>query len=141
MIIFKHYHMTHQFRSSESADHKAMQHPHQASKRILVDTSNILITSSANGMSFRREKMDKAHHVSELSVSGSMLHLVVDGKAYEVDLAKESPRLAQATQAQREHIEVSPSGYGLHWPAVDEDLSVDGLIGVVHHGPLLVNNS
>lgn len=65
------------------------------------------------------------------------MHLDVDGKSYQIDLTKESPRLARATQAQRELVEVSPSGYGLHWPAVDEDLSVDGLIGVKHPTPLI----
>jgi hypothetical protein len=28
--------------------------------------------------------------------------------------------------------EVSPSGYGIHWPLVDEDLSIDGLLGIKH---------
>ena len=28
--------------------------------------------------------------------------------------------------------EISPSGYGIHWPLLDEDLSIDGLLGVVH---------
>lgn len=32
---------------------------------------------------------------------------------------------------------LSPSGYGLHWPEVDEDLSVDGLIGTRHSRPML----
>jgi len=68
--------------------------------------------------------MDKAHDIGNVTVSGSVLHLDVDGKSYEIDLAKESPRLAHATQAQRE-------------PAVDEDLSVDGLIGVRHPSPLV----
>jgi hypothetical protein len=81
--------------------------------------------------------MAKAHDIGNVSVSGSVLYLDVDGKSYEIDLAKESPRLAHATQPQREQIEVSPSGYGLHWPAVDEDLSVDGLIGVTHPSPLV----
>jgi hypothetical protein len=81
--------------------------------------------------------MDKAHNIGKLTVSGYVLHLEVDGKSYKIDLAKESALLARATQAQREKIEVSPSGYGLHWPAVDEDLSVDGLIGVRHDGPLV----
>ena len=80
--------------------------------------------------------MDKAHDIRNVTVSGCVLHLDVDGKSYEINLAKASPRLAHATQAQREQIEVSPSGYGLHWPAVDEDLSVDGLIGVRHSSPL-----
>lgn len=81
--------------------------------------------------------MDKAHNIQKVAVSGTLLHLEVDGKSYEIDLARHSPRLARATQAQRQEIEVSPSGYGLHWPAVDEDLSVDGLIGVRHAHPIV----
>ena len=81
--------------------------------------------------------MDKAHDIHKVEVSGCLLHLEVDGKSYEIDLARQSSRLARATQAQRQQIEVSPSGYGLHWPAVDEDLSVDGLIGVRHANPLI----
>ncbi|MCF6158838.1 MAG: DUF2442 domain-containing protein [wastewater metagenome] len=26
----------------------------------------------------------------------------------------------------------SASGYGIHWPLLDEDLSIDGLLGVRH---------
>jgi hypothetical protein len=26
------------------------------------------------------------------------------------------------------NFEVSPSGYGIHWPELDEDLSIDGMI-------------
>jgi NAD(P)H-hydrate repair Nnr-like enzyme with NAD(P)H-hydrate epimerase domain len=62
--------------------------------------------------------------------------LKVDGKQYEVDITKQSERLAKATQRQRENFEVSPAGYGIHWPDVDEDLSIDGLIGVKHACPL-----
>jgi len=79
--------------------------------------------------------MDKAHEIGQAVVSGCHLHLLVDGESYEIDLARHSPRLARATQAQRQQIEVSPSGYGLHWPALDEDLSVDGLIGIKHAQP------
>jgi hypothetical protein len=81
--------------------------------------------------------MDRAHEVRNLSVSGTLLHIEVDGRSYEIDLAEHSHRLARATQRQRERVEVSPSGYGLHWPEVDEDLSVDGLIGVRHSRPML----
>jgi len=66
---------------------------------------------------------------------------MVDGKSYEIDLSRQSPRLARATQAQRQQVEVSLSGYGLHWPAVDEDLSVDGLIGNKHATPLIAANA
>jgi hypothetical protein len=60
----------------------------------------------------------------------------VDGKVYEIDLDGQSKRLARATQQQRENVVISPAGYGLHWPEVDEDLSIDGLIGVRHVSPL-----
>ena len=81
--------------------------------------------------------MDKAHDVRNVSVSGNLLHVEVDGRSHTIDLAKQSHRLAQATRRQRERIEVSASGYGLHWPDIDEDLSIDGLIGVKHSLPAL----
>ena len=64
-------------------------------------------------------------------------HLRVDGKDYQVDIAGESERLRNATQKQRENFEISPAGYGIHWPDVDEDLSIDGLIGIKHAPPLV----
>ncbi|MBM4164040.1 MAG: DUF2442 domain-containing protein [Lentisphaerae bacterium] len=85
--------------------------------------------------------MDKAHDVRNVSVSGSLLHLDVDGRPYEIDLTEQSRRLARATQCQRERLEVSPSGYGLHWPDIDEDLSIDGLIGVEHSNPVLATHA
>ena len=36
-----------------------------------------------------------------------------------------NPRLAKGTAAQLNHIEVSP--FGLHWPDLDEDLSLRGI--------------
>ena len=81
--------------------------------------------------------MDKAHDIRDVSVEGCLLRLVIDGKAHQFDLAKQSRRLALATQQQRERVEVSPSGYGLHWPDIDEDLSIDGLLGVKHSPPLM----
>jgi len=37
-----------------------------------------------------------------------------------------NPRLAKGTPSQLNRIEVSP--FGLHWPALDEDLSFRGLL-------------
>lgn len=36
-----------------------------------------------------------------------------------------NPRLAKGTEAQLNHVEISP--WGLHWPELDEDLSFEGL--------------
>ncbi len=74
--------------------------------------------------------MDKAHDVERVSFRGKTMLLRVDGKDYEVDLSRQSQRLATATSEQRNNFKVSPSGYGIHWPDLDEDLFVDGLIGV-----------
>ena len=81
--------------------------------------------------------MDKTHDVQVLKFQGFLMSLKIDGKEYEFDLNKHSKRLAKATQAELENVEVSPSGYGLHWPDVDEDLSIDGLIGVKHQSPFV----
>ena len=39
--------------------------------------------------------------------------------------------LCDAAPQQLAEIEVSPSGYGLHWPQLDEDYSVPGLVNGV----------
>ena len=38
------------------------------------------------------------------------------------------PRLQAATPEQRSNWKVSGGGYGIHWPEIDEDLSVEGLL-------------
>ena len=38
------------------------------------------------------------------------------------------PRLAHGTQAERLHFEISGAGYGIHWPDLDEDVSVENLL-------------
>ncbi len=39
-----------------------------------------------------------------------------------------SPRLAAASDSQRAEAHLSPSGYGIHWPLIDEDLAVAPLV-------------
>jgi hypothetical protein len=54
--------------------------------------------------------------------------LKVDGQVYRVDLPSISTRLANAKDAARRSYSISPSGFGVHWPDIDEDLTIDGLI-------------
>ena len=81
--------------------------------------------------------MDKAHEVTKVSFSDNKMHLLVDKREYEIDLSKHSQKLANASLEQRQHFVISPSCYGIHWPDIDEDLSIDGLIGVSHTSPLV----
>ena len=39
-----------------------------------------------------------------------------------------SAKLVAATESQRMYAELSPGGYGIHWPLLDEDLSINGLL-------------
>jgi hypothetical protein len=38
------------------------------------------------------------------------------------------PRLAHGTLAERASFEISGAGYGIHWPDLDEDIGVEGLL-------------
>lgn len=38
------------------------------------------------------------------------------------------PRLANGTPEERANFEISGAGYGLHWPDLDEDIGVEGLL-------------
>lgn len=52
---------------------------------------------------------------------------LVDGRVISVPLAW-SWRLAEATPAQRAKFRIIGSGQGIHWPEVDEDISVEGML-------------
>lgn len=50
-----------------------------------------------------------------------------DGRVISVPLAW-SWRLSEATPAQRTRFRLIGSGQGVHWPDIDEDLSVEGML-------------
>ena len=52
---------------------------------------------------------------------------LVDGRTISVPLAW-SWRLSEATPDQRSRFEIIGSGSGIHWPEVDEDISVEGML-------------
>jgi len=52
---------------------------------------------------------------------------LVDGRTIMVPLAW-FPRLLHATAEQRARFELLGDGEGIHWPDVDEDISVAGLL-------------
>ncbi len=82
--------------------------------------------------------MNQHHQLENIEVEGTLLHITVDGDAYHIDLPQQSRRLRAAPMEALRHVEVSPSGYGLHWPEIDEDLSIDGLLGIRHEIPRAV---
>lgn len=52
---------------------------------------------------------------------------LMDGRTISAPLAW-FPRLERATSDQRQQWEICGGGYGIHWEAIDEDLSTEGLL-------------
>lgn len=69
-----------------------------------------------------------------MTVSSTDIQLTVeleDGRSISVPLAW-YPRLLHASQSERDEWQVAGGGFGIHWPAIDEDLSVEGLLRGAH---------
>jgi hypothetical protein len=66
--------------------------------------------------------------IVDVQFSGDTMSVhLTDGRILMIPLAW-YPRLYGATRKQLENFEISPSGYGIHWPDIDEDLSVLGFL-------------
>lgn len=62
----------------------------------------------------------------EFSADSMQVHLT-DGRIITIPLAWYT-KLSEATKELLNNYEISPSGYGVHWPDLDEDLSVLGFL-------------
>jgi len=70
------------------------------------------------------------HNIQDITFNQNSILLKIDGKQIKIFLDKISPKLKAANDLQRNFFKVSPSGYGIHWPLIDEDLSVDALLKI-----------
>jgi hypothetical protein len=61
----------------------------------------------------------------------SMTVRLDDGRTLSVPLAW-YPRLLDGTKTERERYQLIGDGQGIHWPDLDEDLSVEGLLAGRH---------
>ncbi|MBF0220209.1 MAG: DUF2442 domain-containing protein [Gammaproteobacteria bacterium] len=76
--------------------------------------------------------MKKYHQVTDIYINNGILSLSIDGNKIEKNLMDISPSLAEASNIEQSEYDISPSGYGIYWPLIDEDLSIDGLLGIRH---------
>ena len=58
--------------------------------------------------------------------------LTINGREKTFRVSEISPALQNASEQEKNLFEISPSDYGIYWPLLDEDLSIDGLLGIVH---------
>ncbi len=66
--------------------------------------------------------------IAEVRVtSDTIIAVLTDGRTVSVPLAW-SWRLSEATPLQRANFEIIGNGQGVHWPDIDEDISVEGML-------------
>lgn len=71
---------------------------------------------------------NSGERVIEVAFSEDKLTVdLADGRSISVPLAW-YPRLLHASSVERDNWEVAGGGFGIHWPDIDEDLSVEGLL-------------
>jgi hypothetical protein len=72
--------------------------------------------------------------ISSASFNGDIFIIIADGKKYTWDVKEISNRLSNASETDRNNFIISPSGYGIHWPTINEDISLNGLLNSKMHG-------
>lgn len=72
--------------------------------------------------------MKNYHSIKNIKFVEKSLLITIDGKDYKFPLKLISDKLSNAKPEQLNNYKISPSGYGIHWPLLDEDISIDGLL-------------
>ena len=70
------------------------------------------------------------HNIEAITFDQNFICIQIDGKEIKIAIDKVSKKLESANEIQRNLFTISPSGYGIHWPLIDEDLSIDSLLKV-----------
>jgi hypothetical protein len=68
------------------------------------------------------------YFIAKVTVENGFLVIIRDGRTHRFDLKKISERLSKATDEELKQYSVSPSGYGIHWHSIDEDISIPALL-------------
>ncbi len=80
---------------------------------------------------FQRAFVPTTALAKKVECDDAMMHVTfTDGRVLSVPLAW-FPILRRGTPDQRSHYEISGGGVSLHWPELDEDLSIAGLMAGV----------
>ena len=79
-------------------------------------------------MSLAARKVKDYPAISQVTVSADRVTASMsDGREVSIPVAW-FPRLLSATDTQRSRLEISPGGYGIYWPDIDEDISVKAFL-------------
>ncbi|MFZ1226535.1 MAG: DUF2442 domain-containing protein [Saprospiraceae bacterium] len=74
--------------------------------------------------------MPLKHNIKNINFDKDYISLTIDGKKISILLETVSKKLKAADEYQRMLYKISPSGYGIHWPLIDEDLAINALLKI-----------
>jgi hypothetical protein len=80
-----------------------------------------------NGIDFAIQTLILTRIVNVTITDDTLAVDLEDGRTIAVPIGW-YPRLAQGTPDERGNFLVSSAGYGIHWPDLDEDIGVEGLL-------------
>ena len=66
--------------------------------------------------------------VTDVSITDDTLSVdLEDGRTVAVPIGW-YPRLAHGTPAERTNVQIAGAGFGIHWPDLDEDIGIEGIL-------------
>jgi hypothetical protein len=80
-----------------------------------------------NGMPFAAVTLALPRVVNVTVTDDTLSVDLEDGRTISVPIGW-YPRLAYGTPAERTNFQISGAGYGIHWPDLDEDIGIEGLL-------------
>jgi hypothetical protein len=92
---------------------------------------NISTTSSLHGVNILEPTVQskiEAVLAKAIETTPEALVILLERESVSIPWGKCSERLAHASRLERDRAVLSPSGYGIHWPLIDEDLAVGPLL-------------
>ena len=74
--------------------------------------------------------MEKLHNIADIYFENEFIIIKVDGQILKLRISEVSARLASASDEEKKEYSISPSGYGIHWHKIDEDISIGSLLRI-----------
>ena len=72
--------------------------------------------------------MEKMPNIQSIIFKQNSMIIYINGIEHCFELDKVSSKLLNATSKERNEYQISPANYGIHWPLIDEDLSIKKIL-------------
>ena len=72
--------------------------------------------------------MKNSYKIESFSFEHNSIHSKIDGNLIKLPINTVSKKLKLANEIETKFFKISPSGYGIYWPLLDESLSIEFLL-------------